>query len=86
LRRFSRATIDFFAILFSLNPQFLSLRSKWNTQLGKQAATFFISIGRGNDTHFHTSHLVNLIVVNLGENQLFSQSQCIIATPIEGIR
>jgi hypothetical protein len=45
----------------------------------------FIIFRSSDDRDFHPAKLINLVVLNFGKNQLITQTERVIATPIKGI-
>src|SRR5262249_43137262 len=58
---------------------------KRHTQQLKQPATLFIGAGAGYDRDLHATHLVNGVIVNLGEDELLADAQCVVSAAIKRI-
>ena len=54
-------------------------------QLGTQLFGFLIGGGGGADADVHTTDLVHLVVLDFGEDQLFLQTEGIVAAAVEGV-
>ena len=61
-----------------------ALLLKGHTHQFEQPSSLFVSASRCYDAHFHTANLINLVVVDLGKDQLFAQAKRVVATTIEG--
>src|SRR5690606_31535262 len=77
LRRVSRTIIDFLAIAYVL------ILPEGHTQQLEQTAAFFVVVRRRDNGDFHTADLVDFIELDLGENQLFTQADRVVATSVE---
>ena len=62
-----------------------SLSCERSAHQGEQLARFFVVFGRGHEADVHAPDLVDLVVVNFRENELFLQAHIVIAPPVEGI-
>ncbi len=60
----------------------------WNgiPSKGQHSAAFFVRLRRRHDGHGHTAHLVNLVVLDLGNRELFTQTKAVVAMAVERIR
>src|SRR5450756_486697 len=52
----------------------------------KQPPAFLIRLSRGADGHGHATDLVDLVILDLGPNELLPQTQAVVPTAIESIR
>src|SRR5699024_12162054 len=71
--------MDFFAIVSS------SLAGEGSADLLQQGAGLFIGVRGGADDHIHAADLVDLVVLDLGEDQLLPDAQGIVAAAVEGV-
>ena len=71
--------MDFFAIVSS------SLAGEGSADLLQQGAGLFIGVRGGADDHIHAADLVDLVVLDLGEDQLLLHAQGIVAAAVEGV-
>ena len=69
--------IDFFAIVSS------SLVRERSAHESEQLACFFIGLCGGGDSDVHTAQLLDLIVIDLGEDDLFLQAHAVVAAAVE---
>ena len=58
---------------------------KGHAQQGEQLFALFVSLGAGNENDFHAANLLNLLVLDFGEDQLFTQAQGVVTAAIEGL-
>src|SRR3989337_1763904 len=54
------------------------------TEGGKQGPRFIISLGGGGDRDVHATQRVDLVVLDLGENDLFLDAHVVVTTAIKG--
>ena len=69
--------IDFFAIVSS------SLVRERSAHESEQLACFFIGLCGGGDRDVHTTQLLDLIVVDLGEDDLFLQAHAVLLQKLD---
>src|SRR5690606_27299163 len=74
----SRSIIDVFAIS-------LALTSQRKVERPQQCAAFIVVPSRGGDGDIHATQLVDLVVINLGEDDLLVDPHGEIATSVEGL-
>src|SRR5260221_1793421 len=82
LRFVSRATIDFLAIYLSRLRSVFTITERHPHQL-EQTAAFFVGFGGGDNGDLHAAHLVDFVVLDLREDQLFAQAERVVAAPVE---
>ena len=56
-----------------------------SAQLGQQLFGFLVGGSSGADADVHTTDLVHLVVLDLREDQLFLQTEGVVATAVEGV-
>ena len=61
------------------------LLNERSTEQCQQLLSFFIGLGSGNEVDIHTSNLVNLIVFDFRENQLFLDTGGVVTLTVEGV-
>ena len=61
------------------------LAFKGSADQGQQLAGFFVGLSGGADDDVHAADLVDLIVLDLGEDQLLLDAQGIVAAAVEGV-
>src|SRR5512141_1680274 len=54
------------------------------TEGGKQGSRFIISLGGGGDSDIHATQRIDLVVLDLGENDLFLDAHVVVAAAIKG--
>ena len=62
-----------------------SLLLKGRAHQGQQLFGFFIGLGGGNKGDVHAADLIDLIVLDLGEDQLLTDTEVIVATAIKAV-
>jgi hypothetical protein len=81
VRRFSRSTMLVFAICL-LTP----LLAEGELEGFEQRPTRLVVLRRGGDSDVHTPKLVDLVVLDFGENDLFLDAHVVVAASIKGTR
>ena len=71
--------IDFLAICTS------SLAHEGSAHELQQLASLFVGLRGGGDRDVHTTQLLDLVVLNLGEDDLLLQAQAVVAAAVEGV-
>src|SRR4051812_13349524 len=74
-----RFTALFFAIVFFPSRSVLHERE---LELGQKRAGFVVSPGRGADDDVHAPHLVDLVVVDFREHDVFLQAHGVVAATV----
>src|SRR5689334_13880406 len=77
--RFHFSTIDFFA---TLEPPRLTLPERHVHELQQLPALFIVVRGR-DDGHVHAAHLADLLDVDLREDDLFGETDRVVAPAVE---
>ena len=75
--------IDFLAITYPFLPALASERSAHKSE---ELTCFFIGLGSRYDYDIHTSDLVDLIVLDLRENDLFLDTDIVVTSSVEAVR
>src|SRR5690606_24740441 len=57
--------------------------TEWEIEAAQQFARLIVGLGRRADDHVHAPHLVDLVVVDLGEHDVLLQAERIVAAAIE---
>src|SRR6478735_1460422 len=83
VRRFSRSTMLVLAMPSNLCPSLLAERE---IECFQQRPTVFIGRGGRGDGDVHATQLVDLVVLDLGEDDLFLHAEGVVAAAVEGAR
>src|SRR5690606_41045990 len=58
-------------------------RREWETEQSQQLTSFFVGLGSGGDDNVEATHLLDLVVADLGEHDLLLETHRIVAATVE---
>src|SRR5437899_12877380 len=59
---------------------------KWHSEPGEEAARLVVRTGGGDDADLQPAKLVDLVVVDLGDDALLAKTERVVATAVESVR